>query len=518
MNIKYETGNIIRDSSDFDRFKFPAELPTEEWKGNEARSYTNYIRPVANLFENDRENLGFAKDLYKSWLYVRNSLIEGCTVVKTTINNENYYEIQHGAFINDGKVFYIFPACEALAKQISNEYQNAGNPEDIRLKITYDYETNNYTYLYIDSGFEPHTDSAETAVGLINKLITALEISPAIEGHIVLPIFKNTDSTTIYFNGTSVVSGEPTGDNNTVIATIANGVITQSSVVSTIEGSRIEDGTISNSKISNNNITLGTTVINLGETKKKIEGFDSINNVWPDGNGTITLSYKTGNSVTTKLTVPNGVDYTLGNAATKTFDTDRGLTTNGNLPTNSAVKGYIEDLLDDAEFTGKATFDDGIEVVNSLINTSGKINVTNTADASGTSSSLSGNASIVTKGGIEADGNIYSKNNIVGLNAGTYSKRELKENIKEFTDSATDLINTVDIVSYNYKSDADKNYKIGFIADDTHEYFATKEHNIMDQSNCIGILLKAVQELSAEVKFLKESLNELKSNNTESGE
>ena len=45
-------------------------------------------------------------------------------------------------------------------------------------------------------------------------------------------------------------------------------------------------------------------------------------------------------------------------------------------------------------------------------------------------------------------------------------------------------------------------FKIGIIADDTHEYISTKEHNTLDTGNSIGLLFKAVQELSNKIDKL----------------
>ena len=84
-----------------------------------------------------------------------------------------------------------------------------------------------------------------------------------------------------------------------------------------------------------------------------------------------------------------------------------------------------------------------------------------------------------------------------------YSAKNKKENIHPYTDNATNLIKNIKIVDFNYKDDKEKNYKIGFIADDTHEIFSSKNHNIMDGYNCIGMLLKSVQELDARLKDLE---------------
>lgn len=83
------------------------------------------------------------------------------------------------------------------------------------------------------------------------------------------------------------------------------------------------------------------------------------------------------------------------------------------------------------------------------------------------------------------------------------SKREAKENIVGFDESAISILSNVDIVKFNYKVDKEKELKIGFIADDTHEYLASKDHDKMDMGNTIGILIKAIQELEKEIVELK---------------
>ena len=528
MNTKYELGNVIRDSASFANFAFPAELPTEEWKGNEARSYTNYIRPVANLFENDRENNAFIKDLYKGWLNTDNSVVYGCTVVgPITVSGHNYYEVQHGAFVNQGKIYQIYPTCEALAKQIESEYNlNGGNAGELKLKINFNYDTGVYSYSYFSS-LETITGTAANAITLVSTLLTAFEITTPIESHIILPILKDIGNTSIYFNGTAIVSGTPI-TNSTTIATIASGVVSQSTKVSTINGARIEDASIVNSKITNNTITIGSTVVNLGDVTTDFAGVASINTISQgiDQNHQLKIKHTdviNNDDVDTGIAVAQGDMFLLDTACTKEYGTTIASAASAaedvQLPTSGAVKDYVARVMNgEKNFTGNMTFEDGITIQNSNITSNGKIQISNQTDAGLNNGNLSGNATIYTAGGIEAEKSIYSKGNIVGLNAGTYSKRELKENITDFTEDAVALINGIKIVNYNYKTDADKNHKIGFIADDTHEYFSTVKHNVMDQSNCIGILLAAVQQISAEIKKLSEENKTLKekSNGTKS--
>lgn len=92
---------------------------------------------------------------------------------------------------------------------------------------------------------------------------------------------------------------------------------------------------------------------------------------------------------------------------------------------------------------------------------------------------------------------------INAINTAPGSKRELKENIHLFDRSALEIVNGTEIVSFNYKEDKNKTPKIGFIADDTDESIAGRNHDLMDYTSCIGVLMKAVQELSERIKELE---------------
>ena len=85
------------------------------------------------------------------------------------------------------------------------------------------------------------------------------------------------------------------------------------------------------------------------------------------------------------------------------------------------------------------------------------------------------------------------------------SSRTLKTNIEKLEISGLDLLNQVNIVKFNYLNDLE-NKRIGFIAEDTPIELSTKEQNVMDTNSTIGILMKAVQELSDKVKELESKL------------
>ena len=86
----------------------------------------------------------------------------------------------------------------------------------------------------------------------------------------------------------------------------------------------------------------------------------------------------------------------------------------------------------------------------------------------------------------------------------TSSSRACKENITQANINALDIINNTVITKFNFIADKNKEERIGFIADDTHELLSGINHDKMDLNNCIGVLMKAVQELSQELNKLKE--------------
>jgi hypothetical protein len=79
------------------------------------------------------------------------------------------------------------------------------------------------------------------------------------------------------------------------------------------------------------------------------------------------------------------------------------------------------------------------------------------------------------------------------------SSRKLKKNIKTFKKNALKIVNSISVKEFNFKRDKKKLYRVGFIADDTDIILAGKDKNIFDVNNTVGVLLKAVQELSKKI-------------------
>lgn len=177
----------------------------------------------------------------------------------------------------------------------------------------------------------------------------------------------------------------------------------------------------------------------------------------------------------------------------------------------SAVRGYMANndwwwicgnqTYPDSGYLEIATFDNGNEPIYVRQRTS-----ESTISKEITLMDASGNTTLrglTVAGNVSLTGNISA--NQFRATDGFYvdSAEEYKENIKQTELNAINLLNKVNVVDFNYKSDKDKKKKIGFIADYTDELLATPEHNRMDTSNCIGVLIKAVQELSDRIERLE---------------
>ena len=93
--------------------------------------------------------------------------------------------------------------------------------------------------------------------------------------------------------------------------------------------------------------------------------------------------------------------------------------------------------------------------------------------------------------------------------AGFYetSLRSLKTNIMPFTKSALELINSLDIVTFDRIDGA--NDKIGIIIDETDKDFANETEDAVDLYKTIFIQAKAIQELSAKLDTLEQRVKEL---------
>lgn len=117
-------------------------------------------------------------------------------------------------------------------------------------------------------------------------------------------------------------------------------------------------------------------------------------------------------------------------------------------------------------------------------------------------------------GNLDVDGNVYANN--------ISSDKRIKENIKDSTESALNIIKKIQHKEFDKKDDG-KHYKIGYIAQDMEQIDknfvikkpADKKRNIeeryyINELPIIATLSKAIQEQQKQIEELKKEINEMK--------
>ena len=191
--------------------------------------------------------------------------------------------------------------------------------------------------------------------------------------------------------------------------------------------------------------------------------------------------------------------YTTGITAGATGTTTNSATTNGNT--------YIK-IKDDSTHRGQIKISgSGGTLVTS--DASGNVTIATNLSSYVTTSSLTSTLA----GYLPLSGGTITGNLTVGGELTISSARAKKKNIHltNHTDALGE-ISKIAIVDYLYKNDKNKIPHIGFIADDTDSIFSTPSHNSMDLGNCVGMLLKAVQELNTKNRRLEKKIESLEKN------
>lgn len=139
----------------------------------------------------------------------------------------------------------------------------------------------------------------------------------------------------------------------------------------------------------------------------------------------------------------------------------------------------------------------------------------------GTGISIDGNGVISANTSYTAGTNITISGNTISVNSSpTFSGsvtatsffesslRKYKTNIKKFDKSGIDLVNSLEIVTFD-RIDSYVKSKIGIIADDTSDEFLSEQKDAIDLYKTIFIQAKAIQELNAKNLELEERLIKL---------
>jgi flagellin-like hook-associated protein FlgL len=91
------------------------------------------------------------------------------------------------------------------------------------------------------------------------------------------------------------------------------------------------------------------------------------------------------------------------------------------------------------------------------------------------------------------------------------SSRELKENVALFpTEDAVEILEGLDPVSYNLKTDEEKRLHIGFIAEDVPEAVSSHAGKAISNDNITAVLTKVVKEQQRTISALQEEIELVK--------
>lgn len=80
------------------------------------------------------------------------------------------------------------------------------------------------------------------------------------------------------------------------------------------------------------------------------------------------------------------------------------------------------------------------------------------------------------------------------------SSREAKKDIKVSEINGLDIIDSISVVDFRYKSQNDDHIHTGFIAEDTSSRLTGVNGKHMSMADTIGVLIKAVQELNKKIE------------------
>ena len=237
---------------------------------------------------------------------------------------------------------------------------------------------------------------------------------------------------------------------------------------------------------SNNSIYLGayTKALADGDTNEIVIGYEATghgSNSVTIGNDSVLRTYLSGDVYTDSIVIAS-TTYTDSIVIESTSDVSATSTDNPLQIGNSASENLVLD-------SNQVLCRDGAGGFNTLyLNSDGEIN------------------------GPVYVGPLTVKGQVTAESFNAVSSIIYKKDIEPFSDKALDIIDDINIVNFRYKEeDSNNDYlHIGFIAEDTPDCITGHYHNSMDTGNNIGLLLKAVQELKAEIDLLKIENIELK--------
>ncbi|MBV8256166.1 MAG: tail fiber domain-containing protein [Chitinophaga sp.] len=108
-------------------------------------------------------------------------------------------------------------------------------------------------------------------------------------------------------------------------------------------------------------------------------------------------------------------------------------------------------------------------------------------------------------------GDIMAQGNVQATSFFQTSMRSLKKDIQPIPYSALTVLNKTQVRTFRFKADTTNKINVGFIADEVPEEIATPGRKGVDQASTVGLLVRAVQELSTKNEQLENENKKLNS-------
>ncbi|WP_133177753.1 tail fiber domain-containing protein [Chitinophaga parva] len=138
--------------------------------------------------------------------------------------------------------------------------------------------------------------------------------------------------------------------------------------------------------------------------------------------------------------------------------------------------------------TGTLSYTDRVTVLNS-----GKVGIGTTAPATM----------------LDVVGDIHASGAITATSITQTSLRSLKKEIKPFTASALNILDSAQVRTFIFKADTTNTTRIGFIADEVPDAMAATGRKGVEETNTVALLVKAIQEMKAEMDAMKEKVSQV---------